>query len=153
MHWSSRGLFSQLQADIRVTKCFHVFNSSGWRQDRFVCKTILGNLYLRRTVIYFQCHNLLISINRPNLQGKVEVSFVLTRIMWLGYALVADTTYCLFSVHFPLPPPHSFPEYRTYFGSRRYSAMMDLLWTWPAHFPWPVISLEMAMWPSSSNEM
>ena len=45
----------------------------------------------------------------------MEVSFVLflARIIWVGSPSVADMTYCLLNIHFPLPPSYSFSECRT----------------------------------------
>lgn len=105
-----------------------MFNSSSWRKDQFVHKTILENLYLRHLVFFF-CHWLLISIKGWNLRYKMEVCFFLTRIIQLGYPHLKpwhhlQPTQCSFST----PALDAEPR----FCSRGYSAN-----SFPSVCDWP----------------
>lgn len=105
-----------MEPDIWATKCFYVFNSSGQRKDRYACKTIPRKFIPEVLSNFFQCHKRCWS---PSVIGTCSTrwKFLLfcssQNYMDGFYFCVADTTYCILSVHFPLPPPHSFSECRT----------------------------------------
>ena len=62
-----------MEPDIWATKCFHVFNPSGQREDRFACKIISRKFMPEELTNFFQCHKPCWSPSW-NLQYKMEVS-------------------------------------------------------------------------------